>query len=349
MDVYAAQANLTAAIGSSPTGVPARGAVIQFQRAFNGSQIPMFTGIAPLKVDGIYGPLTQAALGQVIYQRSQAGGSPVAISGERDSAMYSDFGAVSGAPQGDKVIASHVDATSRGASGGDAPTHPTMQAVVNHPAVATAAASHPAVAAVVATHPAVQTLAPHVAVKAAGHVESHGGPDHPAVAVNHPAVKEAMKSHPAVAAVIASHPHVVDHAPRMAERAAAHAERHGWSPFGHRPGAPWYSGWSWGGFGGWHWPWHWGSSQPGAPERHHWWGRLWGWWRNEPEVGYVPPPLPDDNYDPGLPPEGYQDPSYWAVANAGSGDDSTVSDGIDASDDSPDGDSDGSSSSSGND
>jgi len=173
--------------------------------------------------------------------------------------------------------------------------HPVMAAAADHPAVKVAAASHPAVAALVATHPGVQAAAPHVSNAAEVHVAAQGGPAHPAVVANHPAVEKAIQ-HPAVAAVVASHPHVVAHNPDLARRAAAHAEKHGWSPhdghlFHHDPASPWYRGWGYGG-GGFvsgiaassYWPWHWGESRPGAPVRHHWWGRIRGWWTGEPVV-----------------------------------------------------------------
>jgi hypothetical protein len=190
--------------------------------------------------------------------------------------------------------------------------HPVMTAAADHPAVKVAAASHPAVAALVATHPGVQAAAPHAASVAAAHADAQGGPSHPAVAANHPAVEKAIKTHPAVAAVIASHPHVVAHNPDLARRAASHAEKHGWGPsdghlFHHDPASPWYRGWGWGGGGfvssiatSHYWPWHWGESRPGAPVRHHWWGRIRGWWSGEPVVygGYDESGL--STPDPGL-------------------------------------------------
>jgi hypothetical protein len=190
--------------------------------------------------------------------------------------------------------------------------HPVMSAAADHPAVKVATASHPAVAALVATHPGVQAAAPHVSGAAAAHVDAQGGPPHPAVAANHPAIEKAIKTHPAVAAVVASHPHVVRHNPDLARRAAAHAEKHGWGPsdghlFHHDPASPWYRGWGAGG-GGFlggvaassYWPWHWGESRPGAPVRHHWWGRIRGWWTGEPVVygGYDESGL--SAADPGL-------------------------------------------------
>ena len=196
-----------------------------------------------------------------------------------------------------KDVPSHLDeaAPKSLTSMPTAVVHPVMAAAADHPAVKVAAASHPAVAALVATHPGVQAAAPHVSGAAAAHADAQGGPAHPAVAANHPAVEAAIK-HPAVAAVIASHPHVVAHNRDLARRAAAHAEKHGWSPhdghrFHHDPASPWYRGWGWGGGGfvsgvaasAW-WPWHWGESRPGAPVRHHWWGRIRSWWWGEPVV-----------------------------------------------------------------
>jgi hypothetical protein len=205
-----------------------------------------------------------------------------------------------------------------------AAAHPVMAAAADHPAVKVAAASHPAVAALIATHPAIQAAAPHVSNAAAAHADAQGGPAHPAVAANHPAVEKAIASHPAVAAVIASHPHVVAHNPDLARSAAAHAEKHGWSPHDghilhHDPSSPWYRGWGVGGGGflggiaaSHYWPWHWGTSRPGAPVRHHWLGRLRGWWTGEPVVygGYDESGL--STPDPGL-----QGAAFQAVDDAG--------------------------------
>jgi hypothetical protein len=225
-----------------------------------------------------------------------------------------------------KDVPSHLDVPAEAKSLASAPaaSHPVMKVASDHPAVKVAAASHPAVAALVASHPGVQAAAPHVSGAAAAHVDAQGGPSHPAVAANHPAVEKAVKTHPAVAAVVASHPHVVAHNPDLARRAAAHAEKHGWGPrdghlFHHDPASPWYRGWGWegGGFLGgvaastW-WPWHWGESRPGAPVRHHWWGRLRSWWSGEPYVV-------EDVYDidPGLPSPEDQSAAYQAVDQAG--------------------------------
>ncbi|MFI5299725.1 MAG: hypothetical protein ACHREM_16690 [Polyangiales bacterium] len=216
-----------------------------------------------------------------------------------------------------KLVPGHLDETTKAPAAAmtAAAGHPVMAAAADHPAVKVAAASHPAVAALIASHPGVQANAPHVSSAAEVHVAAQGGPAHPAVAANHPAVKKAAESHPAVAALIASHPQVARHAPEVARRAAAHAERHGWSPhdghaFRHERGSPWYRGWGWagGGFAASHyWPWHWGDSRPGRPHRHHWWTRLRGWWTGEPIVEDI------DVYD--LPSPEEQTAAYQAVDN----------------------------------
>ncbi len=220
-----------------------------------------------------------------------------------------------------KLIPSHVDETTKAPAAATtaAAGHPVMAAAADHPAVKVAAASHPAVAALIASHPGVQAAAPHVSNAAEAHVAAQGGPAHPAVAANHPAVAAAAAAHPAVAALLASHPQVARHAPETARRAAAHAERHGWSPhdghrFHHDPASPWYRGWGWAGGGiaaaSW-WPWHWGASHPGRPRRHHWWTRLRGWWTGESEIVDV------YDIDPGLPSPEYQSAAYQAVDRAG--------------------------------
>jgi hypothetical protein len=45
-------------------------ATFEFQKAFNRSGLPLFTGTDALTLDGIYGPLTQQALLAVVYQSS---------------------------------------------------------------------------------------------------------------------------------------------------------------------------------------------------------------------------------------------------------------------------------------
>ena len=231
-----------------------------------------------------------------------------------------------------KDVPTHLEESAVSKAVTSAPAaHPVMSAAADHPAVKVAAASHPAVAALVATHPGVQAAAPHVASAAAAHVDAQGGPAHPAVAANHPAIEKAIKTHPAVAAVVASHPHVVGHNPDLARRAAAHAEKHGWGPsdghlFHHDPASPWYRGWGVGG-GGFlggvaasrYWPWHWGESRPGAPVRHHWWGRIRSWWSGEPLVENIDvyDQSAYDPNDPGLPPPDAQSAAYQAVDQAG--------------------------------
>jgi peptidoglycan hydrolase-like protein with peptidoglycan-binding domain len=87
-----------------------------FQRAYNVSRVPAFTGVAPIKVDGIFGPETSHALGATIAfydglgqwsEGAQGGGAPSPTT--------------SGAPPRGLSVAAHALKASLGPEGAAAP------------------------------------------------------------------------------------------------------------------------------------------------------------------------------------------------------------------------------------